>query len=564
MKAQLTALLALTGVAMIGPAAQAQQVGTAAAVNPAAQARGSGGARTIVIGQSIAHKERIQTTSAGSVQLLFLDKTSMTIGPNSDLAIDEYVYDPASNTGKLAATLSKGVMRFVGGQISHAGNAQVSTPNAVVGVRGGVAIFQPRSVFIGYGQGEVRSGGSTVTLSAGEYTETLGGGAGPTDPRPPPANFLQSVLATLQSQAGQGGGARATAGQVNSARTAASGSTSGTIATNVQATANETVTRNTAAPNLTTTIQTTAATPALPQETAQPEFLTGYTAGMTERTANGHPAGRVPTFGITTMRTDPANNRTQVNFDFGNGTIQFGSTDPNLPSGNVTINGFDDVSGTTNALLPAVDRNGRPISTSNGGTPLAEQTGLLVEFRRGQAITASAQQVLGGTPFCDCDYTRWGFWRSDLRHGVPGNLRESMEAFWVAGRPIDRADVPTTGSASYVGHVAAQIQNGQTSYAASGAFRNDVNFGTRSGQFSVTNLDRTNYAGSVMIDPSDPRGFVGGGLSTNQDRAMVLFGNFFRGRTNPVGEMGGLVAIGGVNNNNSTYIGAGIFAGRRQ
>src|SRR3954471_4770907 len=124
-------LLTVAGVALIGHVAQAQQVGTAAAVNPAAQARGAGGSRTIVLGQSIAHKERFQTTSAGSVQLLFLDKTSMTIGPNSDLAIDEYVYDPNTNTGKLAATLSKGMMRFVGGQISHAGNAQISTPNAV-------------------------------------------------------------------------------------------------------------------------------------------------------------------------------------------------------------------------------------------------------------------------------------------------------------------------------------------------------------------------------------------------------------------------------------------------
>src|SRR5689334_2503792 len=94
--------------------ASAQEIGTAAAVNPAAQARGQGGSRTIVIGQSIAHRERIQTTSAGSVQLLFVDKTSMTIGPNSDLAIDEYVFDPQANTGKLSATLAKGVMRFVG------------------------------------------------------------------------------------------------------------------------------------------------------------------------------------------------------------------------------------------------------------------------------------------------------------------------------------------------------------------------------------------------------------------------------------------------------------------
>src|SRR5262249_7746333 len=63
--------------------ANAQQVGTAAAVNPASTARDTAGiTRTIVMGQSIAHRERIQTTSAGSVQLLFLDKTSMTIGPN--------------------------------------------------------------------------------------------------------------------------------------------------------------------------------------------------------------------------------------------------------------------------------------------------------------------------------------------------------------------------------------------------------------------------------------------------------------------------------------------------
>src|SRR5207249_4551269 len=78
----------------------AQEIGTAAAVNPAAQARGQGGSRTIIIGQSIAHRERIQTTSAGSVQLLFVDKTSMTIGPNSDVAIDEFVFDPKANTGK--------------------------------------------------------------------------------------------------------------------------------------------------------------------------------------------------------------------------------------------------------------------------------------------------------------------------------------------------------------------------------------------------------------------------------------------------------------------------------
>jgi hypothetical protein len=269
------------------------------------------------------------------------------------------------------------------------------------------------------------------------------------------------------------------------------------------------------------------------------------------------------------MRTDPANNRTQVNFLASNGVIQFGSIDPNLPAGNLTIPGFDDVVGTTNALQPAVGRDGKPISTSNGGVPLAEHSGALVEFRPGATITRSAQQVLGGQAFCDCEFTRWGFWTSDIRHGVSGNLRESIDAFWVAGRPIDKADVPTQGSATYVGHAVVQIQNGSTNatgngYSASGAFRNEVNFGTRSGQFTITGLDRTNYAGAVTMDQSDPRNFFGAGVSTNQERAVALLGSFFRGRTSPVGEMGGALIVGGVGNNNSAYTGAGIFAARRQ
>jgi hypothetical protein len=548
------------GAILVAPVAEAQQVGTAAAVNPAAQARGTGGSRTIVLGQSIAHRERIQTTSAGSVQLLFLDKTSMTIGPNSDLAIDEYVYDPASNTGKLAATLSKGVMRFVGGQISHAGNAQVTTPTAVVGIRGGVGIFQPFSVYIGYGEGLVRSGSSSVTLGAGEYTRTLGGGTPPTNPAPPPAGFLQSVLATLQSQGGQGGGARASAGQVNQARTAATGSSTGTIANTQPVATNNVVTTTNTTSQVTQTIQTVTGQTAIPAaEQAQPENLHGFTAGISNVSSNNGTPIPLLGIGLTEMHTDPANSRTQVNFTFANGMIQFGSTDPNLPSGNTTINGFDDLVGTTNALLPAVGTNGKPISNSNGGVPVAEHTGILVEFKPGTAITRSAQQVLGGTQFCNCDYTRWGFWTSDIRHGVSGNLRESMDMFWVAGRRPEATEIPTTGNATYVGHAVAQIQNGATGYAAAGSFRNEVNFATRTGQFTITNLDRTNYSGTVAASSSNPGTFAGAGYSTNHERAVVLLGNYFHGRTSPVGEMGGGLALAGPN-----YMGGGIFIARRQ
>jgi hypothetical protein len=603
-------------------------VGTAAAVNPAAQARGSGGSRTIVLGQSIAHRERIQTTSAGSVQLVFLDKTSMTVGPNSDLAIDEYVFDPATNSGKLAATLSKGVMRFVGGQISHAGNAQITTPGAVVGVRGGVAIFHPSSVYLGYGRGQVTSGSNTVVLEAGEFTQTPGQGVPPTTPGPPPPGFLQSVLATLQSGAGQGGGAPATAAQVNRARTVASGSPTGRIAGNVRETvsrpvafANETLAYVNLAilgsVNETRRVQTSSPSspgpvagppPNLPNEPAPPpapspsapgptagpppdlpngptsppapsppapsppqpgipRTLVGYTGGIIQSNGqNGALGQNYPALGVTVLQVNADGSNGQANFIISasntsqntlrNGSIQFGSIHPNLPSGRVTINGFDQMSGSAEALQPAVGANGKPLSQINGKT-LTRHDGLFVEFKPGSELSNNFAQRLG-TNFCRCEYTRWGLWDSQSERPGPNNatISESARMFWVAGRfPNSVGDVPTTGSATYDGHAIANIRNGGQSYIAAGAFQNVVNFGSRTGSVSVNGLDATNYTGRVSILQSDPRFFAG--TLSGGGRNMALSGNFFQGTSSPVGEMGGGLQVTG-----PSYSGAGVFLGR--
>ncbi len=51
-------------------------------------------ARQLVIGQDVIFNEHIATAANGQTQLLFLDESAMTIGPNSDLTIDQFVYDP--------------------------------------------------------------------------------------------------------------------------------------------------------------------------------------------------------------------------------------------------------------------------------------------------------------------------------------------------------------------------------------------------------------------------------------------------------------------------------------
>jgi FecR protein len=133
----------LSGVALVSalaPQAMSQEIGRAGAVNPAASSTPPGAAtRTVELGARVIHRERIQTSGQGSLQLVFIDKTTLNIGPNSDLTIDEFVFDPATGTGRMAATLGKGVLRFVGGQVSHTNGATVRTPATTLGIRGGVA-----------------------------------------------------------------------------------------------------------------------------------------------------------------------------------------------------------------------------------------------------------------------------------------------------------------------------------------------------------------------------------------------------------------------------------------
>jgi hypothetical protein len=113
----------------------AQTVGTAGAVNPQAQV----GARVLQVGSSIIFRERISTSASGSTQVMFVDKTTLSVGPNSNILIDEFVYNPNAGAGRMTVTLTKGAMRMVGGNVSHTEGVTIKTPLATIGVRGGVA-----------------------------------------------------------------------------------------------------------------------------------------------------------------------------------------------------------------------------------------------------------------------------------------------------------------------------------------------------------------------------------------------------------------------------------------
>ncbi len=204
--------LAVVCPAVLGAApAWAQKVGTAAAVNPASSGAPPGGSvRTLTLGAEVVHNERIHTDAKGSVQLLFVDRTSMNIGPSSDVTIDEYVYDPNAKTGKLVVTVGKGLMRFVGGQVSHTGEATVKTPSASIGIRGGTGFIEvngdhTRTVNL-FGRQTVTYNGGQTTIYRPNFMFDVFGNLVPVPPILAPYQVIAAFNALLQAHFGQNGG----------------------------------------------------------------------------------------------------------------------------------------------------------------------------------------------------------------------------------------------------------------------------------------------------------------------------------------------------------------------
>ncbi|MEL6997813.1 MAG: FecR domain-containing protein [Pseudomonadota bacterium] len=168
MKPGLSRLLATTAIGapialgmMTAPvSAPAKDIGKVAAVNP--QMDGTpptATARTLQLGSGVVENERIETTDDGSGQLLFVDQTSLSIAPRSDIVLDRYVYNPGDETGEVALTMTKGVLRLIGGRITKRTDGIIRTPTATIGVRGGLALVI------------VANGTTRVCHVAGEYTK---------------------------------------------------------------------------------------------------------------------------------------------------------------------------------------------------------------------------------------------------------------------------------------------------------------------------------------------------------------------------------------------------------
>ncbi|WP_022663025.1 FecR family protein [Paucidesulfovibrio longus] len=77
-------------------------------------------------------------TGSGSMGVLFRDDTAISLGPNTEIDVQEFIFDPHGGNLDFLVQVTKGSAAFVTGQLGKIRPAafKVETPQATIGIRG--------------------------------------------------------------------------------------------------------------------------------------------------------------------------------------------------------------------------------------------------------------------------------------------------------------------------------------------------------------------------------------------------------------------------------------------
>lgn len=101
---------------------------------------GDSGASTVraLVGMPVHLGQTVRTAADASIGFVLRDDTTLTLGPNSQLVIDRFLFAPADESLGLTARLYSGTMQFISGTIARLKpeSVEIVTPQATIGVRG--------------------------------------------------------------------------------------------------------------------------------------------------------------------------------------------------------------------------------------------------------------------------------------------------------------------------------------------------------------------------------------------------------------------------------------------
>jgi hypothetical protein len=86
-------------------------------------------------GDSVQFREALETVESSAALIRFIDDSTLALGANTKVLVDEFVFDPQKAEGNALIQISVGTLRFITGEMPK-GKTVIKTPNATLILRG--------------------------------------------------------------------------------------------------------------------------------------------------------------------------------------------------------------------------------------------------------------------------------------------------------------------------------------------------------------------------------------------------------------------------------------------
>ena len=136
--------------------------------------------RELKTGDKIYLNETIISDLNSGTQILLLDQSTFTLGEDSEVVMDTFIYDPETNDGKIVASVKQGSLKVISGLISkkNPDSLTVEVPEGTLGSRGTefqtmVSKGKTDTLLIGPGKNNTLGMRAGVVLVGNKFGQTL-------------------------------------------------------------------------------------------------------------------------------------------------------------------------------------------------------------------------------------------------------------------------------------------------------------------------------------------------------------------------------------------------------
>lgn len=96
------------------------------------------------VGQTVYEADGVRTGGDGKIGVTLNDDTRLSLGPNSELKLERFMYTPADSNFSLVLKFVRGAATYVSGRIAKLApdSVRLETPASIIGVRGTTLAIQ--------------------------------------------------------------------------------------------------------------------------------------------------------------------------------------------------------------------------------------------------------------------------------------------------------------------------------------------------------------------------------------------------------------------------------------